>query len=907
MYSFPSLGQNVVYIVTIGIGKKEYVYSMSLNDTFKIGPTDTCVYGQRNPDSFQVTVYPVGSEGFNRNGSLSQKLVPAFKIPSITNISWGLPQYVKTSGGYERIEYLVQVIGDPDIKLHSVTYDINRECAGIRDYLTNGDLTRGLFNPPLINIPVKFKIEYAGDQSRVDPYKELTKCHYVFSAHGEYMCYGVPTYSAKFNYGGCQTVQNFPREECPSTQPSLKEIETYRDYNLSELICTEYVNQSCYSNVPDEDNEQCLQCVNGTYNLTVKWFENNRPSHYDKYVLTYGRVLTFETVNNKPKFTNEMTEHYLPLVATHGNSTTTFTLYNITPGIEYGVRIRIHDSYLQLDAGSSPIKVINIPKIANVTREMIFSTTASTIPYIIAPDSSRTIVIGILIPLAVLVLMLTMYLFYKRYVQTKDLRNDPLKYVYNYKGDVKTDEWEIFPKTITLDEKIGEGAFGTVFSAYLDGATFSQSNYSKRIGGASLLELGTNPKVAVKLLKEGANELERANFREEISLMKDIGYHKNIVNLIGCSTIHPPLCLLVEYMVHGDMLHYLRKRRSRLLSTELITGESGPAQNFMYTKNFSVVLQSNATSAENSEGTNSHSIYSMGSEDSGFYDPENIITPDDLLCFAWQIASGMEFLSLNKMVHRDLAARNILVGANKLVKISDFGLTRHVGSEMVYMSSKNQKLPIKWMSVEAIFDQIFTTYSDVWAYGVVLFEITTLGGTPYPTVSNRELLNLLASGYRMEKPQNCTDLMYDVMMHCWNEDPLQRPTFTELRDHLEEIMSQGCHYMSFDIDEKNAYYNVASHKSIPDENEDDVEIEEAILQKAPQFLTIEELKKERNDRMNVGDDIKLAEIEQSFEEVWNAFDEKNSIKKLDSSVVSETENRYTKTSDILPNASLGIK
>ena len=111
--------------------------------------------------------------------------------------------------------------------------------------------------------------------------------------------------------------------------------------------------------------------------------------------------------------------------------------------------------------------------------------------------------------------------------------------------------------------------------------------------------------------------------------------------------------------------------------------------------------------------------------------------------------------------------------------------------------------------------------------------------------------------------------------------------------------------MSFDIDEKNAYYNVASHKSVPDENEDDIQIEEAILQKSPQFLTIEELKRERSDRLN-GDDVKLAENDQNLD--WNTFDEKNPIKKLDSNVVvSDSENRYTKTSDILSNASLGIK
>ncbi|XP_065657655.1 fibroblast growth factor receptor-like [Hydra vulgaris] len=161
----------------------------------------------------------------------------------------------------------------------------------------------------------------------------------------------------------------------------------------------------------------------------------------------------------------------------------------------------------------------------------------------------------------------------------------------------------------------------------------------------------------------------------------------------------------------------------------------------------------------------------------------------------------MEYLSCIKLVHRDLAARNILVGANKNAKISDFGLTRKINSELNYMGCNRRLLPIKWMSVEAIFEHMFTSHSDVWSYGVVLFEIVTLGEIPYPSISNRELIDLLKNGYRMDRPDNCSQFMFDYMLRCWNEDPLQRPTFTELRELFESKLSRSSRYFSFELEE----------------------------------------------------------------------------------------------------------
>ncbi|XP_059079720.1 fibroblast growth factor receptor 4-like [Tigriopus californicus] len=295
-------------------------------------------------------------------------------------------------------------------------------------------------------------------------------------------------------------------------------------------------------------------------------------------------------------------------------------------------------------------------------------------------------------------------------------------------------EWEFDRKHLQLGPTLGEGMFGKVVEAdafNIDGD-------------------GTTKTVAVKMLKEGHTDQEMIDLVSEMDMMKMIGHHHNvinIINLLGVCTQDGPLYVIVEYAEHGNLRDFLRKFNE--------------VHNDGYERPNSASLPNRPT-----------------------------ISARQLISFARQVAKGMEFLGSKKCIHRDLAARNILVAKDLVVKIADFGLARDVHAQDYYRKMGDGRLPVKWMAPETLFQRRYTTQSDVWSFGILLWEIMTLGASPYPSVPSLEkLFQLLREGHRMECPANCPIDIYIIMRDCWQADSASRPTFARLTEDFDRILT----------------------------------------------------------------------------------------------------------------------
>ncbi|TKS65497.1 Tyrosine-protein kinase [Collichthys lucidus] len=230
--------------------------------------------------------------------------------------------------------------------------------------------------------------------------------------------------------------------------------------------------------------------------------------------------------------------------------------------------------------------------------------------------------------------------------------------------------------------------------------------------------------VAVKTCKEDLPPELKIRFLSEARILKQYD-HPNIVKLIGVCTQRQPIYIVMELVPGGDFLSFLRKKKDELKTKQLIR-------------------------------------------------------------FSGDAAAGMAYLESKNCIHRDLAARNCLVGDGSVLKISDFGMSRQE-DDGIYSSSGLKQIPIKWTAPEALNYGRYSSESDVWSYGILLWETFSLGVCPYPGMTNQQAREQVEKGYRMACPQRCPDDVYKVMQRCWQYNPEDRPKFSELQRDLAAI------------------------------------------------------------------------------------------------------------------------
>ena len=237
--------------------------------------------------------------------------------------------------------------------------------------------------------------------------------------------------------------------------------------------------------------------------------------------------------------------------------------------------------------------------------------------------------------------------------------------------------------------------------------------------------------VAVKRSLNGSQEGSHSHFLHEAEIMQKFA-HSNIVSLLGVCTKEKPHYIIMEYMANGNLLEYLSSCDNKSLETQQI------------------------------------------------------------IKMAAQVASGMVQLEFSKCIHRDLAARSILVGENKICKISNFRYAQDSSHSHVLTFTP----AVRWTATEALSTATFSTKSDVWSFGVVLFEMITYGQTPYANMTDEEVRNKVTNeDYRIPYPKNCPERLYPMMLQCWKDDPMGRPTFETLQWQLDDFYTLADDYL----------------------------------------------------------------------------------------------------------------
>ncbi|KAI8486317.1 Leucine-rich repeat-containing protein 15 [Branchiostoma belcheri] len=388
--------------------------------------------------------------------------------------------------------------------------------------------------------------------------------------------------------------------------------------------------------------------------------------------------------------------------------------------------------------------------------------------------------------------------------------------------------FEVDPSRVTLGERIGSGAFGFAYRATLTTGDETED-------------------VVVKTLKHNASEEDRLSFLQEIRAVVELGVQDNVLGLVACCTVvRDHLYLITEFMPYGDLKNFLRKCRQE----EIYDQPRDDIYNFEVKQMYQVARQiargmvstgnkcfistrccsvpgvadvlgaedvpcaedilgaadvpgaADALGAADAQGAadapDALDYRILGSQSfmwlqalmwlcSPILDPQILRQDGQLKVTA---AVGWDHISRSRYIHGDLAARNVLVGEELKVKISDFGLAEDIYTRGYRRQDRLQRVPWKWMAPERLEGgKAYTSQSDVWSFGIVLYEISTLGGEPYPDVTITDLKDRLQAGFRMAKPEGCPAGMYDLMLQCWRWQPVVRPSFRILELDLDKQLA----------------------------------------------------------------------------------------------------------------------
>ena len=328
---------------------------------------------------------------------------------------------------------------------------------------------------------------------------------------------------------------------------------------------------------------------------------------------------------------------------------------------------------------------------------------------------------------------------------------------YGEYGFVPDVEWEIDRSRINFGELVGEGEFGRVVRAVLDNKT----------------------NVAVKMLKEGHTDSDVVALVQEMVVMKQMQHNQpNIIKLVGACTqpVGHPLYVVVEFAEFGNLKQYLITKKP--LPRPPLRIAPGLVDGIDRDNPYEIPVTTNCAPIS-----------------TDCQAKEISVDRKELHNISWQVAKGMAYLAQRKFVHRDLAARNILVFSNNVYKIADFGMARPITEQKdYYRRTSSSKVPLKWMAPESIHEGIHTTQSDVWSYGILLWEIFSYGDSPLGIVQHKGIdifleylkqhfsLIKYAQQYMMERPPNMTNEIHHLMAQCWNFDPGLRPNWPKIEE-----------------------------------------------------------------------------------------------------------------------------